>query len=67
MGKLDVINRIPYMHDMSILDERLTILEEKMDLIMDKISRIEVETLKDIKRKPVETNKTTNKIKKKTK
>ena len=46
MGKLDVINRIPYIHDMSILDE-------KMDIIMDKISRIEVETLKDIKRKPV--------------
>lgn len=63
MGKLDVINRIPYIHDMSILDERLSILEEKMDFIMDKISRIEVETLKDIKRKPAETNKTKKKTK----
>lgn len=59
MGKLDVINRIPYMYDMSILDERISSLEEKMDFIMDKISRIEVETLKDIKRKPVETKKKT--------
>lgn len=58
MGKLDVINRISYMYDMNILNERITNLEEKMDLIMDKISRIEVETLKDIKRKPAETNKT---------
>lgn len=57
MGKLDVINRISYIYDMSILDERISSLEEKMDLIMDKISRIEVETLKDIKRKPAETNK----------
>lgn len=48
---------------MSILDERLSILEEKMDFIMDKISRIEVETLKDIKRKPAETNKTKKKTK----
>ena len=63
MGKLDVINRIPYIHDMSILDERISSLEEKMDFIMDKISRIEVEALKDIKLKPAETNK----IKKKTK
>ncbi len=61
MGKLDVINRISYMYDMSILDERISSLEEKMDFIMDKISRLEVETLKDIKRKPVETNKTKKK------
>ena len=47
------------MYDMSILDERISSLEEKMDFIMDKISRIEVETLKDIKRKPVETKKKT--------
>jgi hypothetical protein len=63
MGKLDIINRVSYIYDMNILNERITNLEEKMDLIMDKISRIEVETLKDIKRKPAETNKTKKKAK----
>lgn len=34
-----------YFYDMAILDDRLTLLEEKLDDILDRLSRLEVETL----------------------
>lgn len=45
-----------YMSDMLVIDERLTDLENKLDSVLDRLSRLEVEMLKDnkIKREPVE-------------
>lgn len=62
MGKLETIDRIAYMNDMRILYERILSLESKMDYVMDKISKFDVEQLQDIKLKPTtETKKKTNK------
>ena len=61
MGKLETIDRIAYMNDMRILYEKILKLEEKVEYLMDKVSKYDVEQLdqtKDIKLKPVETNKT---------
>lgn len=38
------------MNNMAVLDERLTHLEELMDSICNRLSKLEVEQLKDIKR-----------------
>lgn len=60
MGKLETIDRIAYMNDMRILYEKILKLEEKVEYLMDKVSKYDVEQLdqtKDIKLKPVETNK----------
>ena len=45
-----------YMSDMLVIDERLTDLENTLDFVLDRLSKLEVEMLKDnkIKRKPVE-------------
>ena len=45
-----------YMSDMLVIDERLTDLENTLDSVLDRLSRLEVEMLKDnkIKREPVE-------------
>ena len=40
-----------YMYDMMAIDERLTDLEKTLDSVLDRLSRIEVEILKDIKLK----------------
>lgn len=62
MGKLETIDRIAYMNDMRILYERILSLESKMDYVMDKISKFDVEQLQDIRLKPAaETKKKTNK------
>ena len=66
MGKLETIYRLAYMNDMRILYEKILSLEEKVEYLMDKVSKYDVEQLdqtKDIKLKPAETNKT-NKTKK---
>lgn len=55
MTKLNAIDRLAYMNNMAILDERLTHLEELMNSICDRLSKLEVEQLKDIKLK--QTNK----------
>lgn len=60
MGKLETIDRIAYMNDMRILYERILSLESKMDYVMDRISRFDVEQLQDTRLKP------TTEIKKKT-
>lgn len=60
MGNLDNISRMTYLADMSILYEKILKLEEKVEYLMDKVSKYDVEQLdqtKDIKLKPVETNK----------
>ena len=54
--KLNAIDRLVYMNNMAVLDERLTHLEELMNTICDRLSKLEVEQLKDIKLK---TNKKT--------
>lgn len=56
MTKLNAIDRLVYMNNMTVLDERLTHLEELMNSICDRLSKLEVEQLKDIKLK---TNKKT--------
>ena len=65
MGKLETIDRIAYMNDMRILYERILSLESKMDYVMDRISKFDVEQLQDIRLKPTtettETKKKTNK------
>lgn len=64
MGKLETIDRIAYMNDMRILYEKILKLEEKVEYLMDKVSKYDVEQLdqtKDIKLKPTETKKKTNK------
>lgn len=64
MGKLETIDRIAYMNDMRILYEKILKLEEKVEYLMDKVSKYDVEQLdetKDIKIKPAETKKKTNK------
>lgn len=62
MGKLETIDRIAYMNDMRILYERILSLESKMDYVMDRISRFDVEQLQDTRLKPTtETKKKTNK------
>lgn len=62
MGKLETIGRIAYMNDMRILYERILSLESKMDYVMDRISRFDVEQLQDTRLKPTtETKKKTNK------
>lgn len=64
MGKLETIDRIAYMNDMRILYEKTLKLEEKVEYLMDKVSKYDVEQLdetKDIKIKPAETKKKTNK------
>ena len=38
-----------YMSDMLVLDERLTDLENTLDSVLDRLSKLEVEMLKDIK------------------
>ena len=45
-----------YMSDMLVIDERLTDLENKLDSVLDRLSKLEVEILNDnkIKREPVE-------------
>ena len=45
-----------YMSDMLVIDERLTDLENMLDSISERLSKLEVEMLKDIKLKkePVE-------------
>lgn len=45
-----------YMSDMLVIDERLTDLETMLDSVLDRLSKLEVEMLKDnkIKREPVE-------------
>ena len=58
MNKLNAIYRSVYMSNLAILDERLTHLEELMNFIFDRLSKLEVEQLKDIKLK--QTNKKTN-------
>ena len=57
MTKLNAIDRLVYMNNMTVLDERLTYLEELMNSICDRLSKLEVEQLKDIKLK--QTNKKT--------
>ena len=62
MGKLETIDRIAYMNDMRILYERILNLESKMDYVMDRISRFDVEQLQDTRLKSTtETKKKTNK------
>ena len=51
MTKLNAIDRLVYMNNIAILDERLTHLEEQMNSICDRLSKLEVEQLKDIKLK----------------
>lgn len=51
MTKLNAIDRLAYMNNMAILDERLTHLEALMNSICDRLSKLEVEQLKDIKLK----------------
>ena len=51
MTKLNAIDSLAYMNNMAILDERLTHLEELMNSICDRLSKLEVEQLKDIKLK----------------
>ena len=45
-----------YMSDMLVIDERLTDLENALDSVLDRLSKLEVEILNDIrlKREPVE-------------
>ena len=45
-----------YMSDMLVIDERLTDLENTLDSVLDRLSKLEVEMLEKnkIKRKPVE-------------
>lgn len=45
-----------YMSDMLVIDERLTDLENALDSVLDRLSKLEVEMLKDnkIKLKPLE-------------
>lgn len=45
-----------YMSDMLVIDERLTDLENTLDSICDRLSKLEVEILNDIKlkREPLE-------------
>lgn len=45
-----------YMSDMMFIDERLTDLENTLDIVLDRLSKLEVETLEKnkIKREPVE-------------
>ena len=45
-----------YMYDMMAIDERLTDLENTLDSVLDRLSKLEVEMLKDnkIKREPSE-------------
>ena len=45
-----------YMSDMLVIDERLTDLENTLDSVLDRLSRLEVEMLEKnkIKREPVE-------------
>ena len=40
-----------YMSDMLVIDERLTDLENTLDSISERLSKLEVEMLKDIKLK----------------
>ena len=62
MGKLETIDRIAYMNDMRILYEKILNLESKMDYVMDRISRFDVEQLQDTRLEPTtETKKKTNK------
>lgn len=64
MGKLEAIDRIAYMNDMRILYEKILKLEEKVEYLMDKVSKYDVEQLdetKDIKLKTEETKKKINK------
>ena len=60
MRNLDNISRMTYLADMSILYEKILKLEEKVEYLMDKVSKYDVEQLdqaKDIKLKTEETNK----------
>ena len=46
-----------YMSDMLVIDERLTDLENTLDSVLDRLSKLEVEMLDEknkIKREPVE-------------
>ena len=45
-----------YLSDMLVIDERLTDLENTLDSVLDRLSRLEVEMLEKnkIKREPVE-------------
>ena len=45
-----------YMSDMLVIDERLTDLENTLDSVLDRLSRLEVEMLEKnkIKREPLE-------------
>lgn len=45
-----------YLSDMLVIDERLTDLENTLDSVLDRLSKLEVEILNDIKLKqdPVE-------------
>ena len=45
-----------YLSDMLVIDERLTDLENTLDSVLDRLSKLEVEMLKDnkIKREAVE-------------
>ena len=40
-----------YMSDMLVIDERLTDLENTLDSVLDRLSKLEVEILNDIKLK----------------
>ena len=66
MGKLETIDRIAYMNDMRILYERILSLESKMDYVMDRISKFDVEQLQDIRLKPTTETTETTETKKKT-
>ena len=57
MTKLNAIDRLVYMNNMTVLDERLTHLEALMNTICDRLSKLEVEQLKDIKLKTNEKTK----------
>lgn len=50
MGNLDSISRMTYLADMSILYGKVNNLESKVDYLMDKVTKYEVERLDDIKR-----------------
>ena len=53
MGNLDNINRMTYLADMSILYEKISNLESKVEFLMDKVTKYEVERLDEIKRPEV--------------
>lgn len=45
-----------YLSDMLVIDERLTDLENTLDSVLDRLSKLEVEILNDIKLKQAKLN-----------